>query len=78
MKVCIEEKSPEGFSVYLDGNAEQAQPAASVDEALNLARELLSGASDDQQSSLPQEDGGDAFLAGFNQGRTPRPVAGSV
>ena len=78
MKVCIEEQSPEGFSVYSDGNAEQAQPAASVDEALNLARELLSGASDDQQSSTPQENEDDAFLAGFSQGSTPRPVAGGV
>ena len=78
MKVCIEEQSTEGFSVYLEGNAEQAQSAASVDEALNLARELLSGTSDDQQSGTPQEDEDDAFLAGFSQGRTPRPVAGGA
>lgn len=66
MKVCIEQ-TPEGYQVYDEMNPEVAEMAASVDEAVELARSMLGGA--ESQEAEPMMEGEAEFRAGFDGAR---------
>ena len=65
MKLCIETAS-EGFAVYDEANPDMPEMAASVDEALEIARSMLGG---DAEMEEPKMDGEEAFTQGFKQAR---------
>lgn len=66
--VCIAAQPDGSYSVYLEGgDAQNAQPAADVDEALEQARQLL-GAGQSEQAA-PQDDADALFGAGFDKAR---------
>ena len=65
MKLCIEQ-TPEGFSVYIEG--QEPQMAASVDEALELGRSMLGGGEVEDEPMMEGEDQMQAaFAEGFNK-----------
>ena len=66
MKVCIE-TTDEGFLVYDEDAPESQEQAASVDEALEIARSMLgsAGVEDDAMSSQDPGPEEQAFQQGF-------------
>lgn len=67
MKVCIE-SADQGFQVYDEANPQSAQMAATVEEALDIAGQML-GVPDDQANEPNEPAGEDAFAKGFESVR---------